>query len=322
MKYKGLDWLKGIAAFFIVGCHITLSPRTGAAEWMTHFCNMFVGVFGAISGFLLAVSLEKCRGVKTDILKKCRRLLPIYVFWTAFYVLVSLALGILDHNPDKIARLKDSHYWISVIFQGGASCHLWYIISLVYASVVVILLNAALPKLTQKGWVMLGWGGVLVYASTCFGKAHWALYDLRLFGFVVTGVGVYALKSKFRVEVEERIKAHFVLLIVALAGHALLNSVVPGFVRDWFVVVPLLFLATSNIKHQRSVRGLDFLASTSLGIYLLHPIFAAVACMLIKRFFSQPFGLIPVLLCWVGVWGISAAVASLLSKVKYFKNLL
>ena len=53
MKYNGLDLLRGIAAFGIVGCHLGLSPRTSGGEWVTALCNFNVGLFAAISGFLM-----------------------------------------------------------------------------------------------------------------------------------------------------------------------------------------------------------------------------------------------------------------------------
>jgi len=48
---NGIDWLRGIAAFGIVGCHLNLAPTTAADTLLRHFCDMNVGVFGCISGF-------------------------------------------------------------------------------------------------------------------------------------------------------------------------------------------------------------------------------------------------------------------------------
>ena len=53
MKYYGLDLLRGIAAFGIVGCHLGLAQRTTGGEWVTVLCNFNVGLFAAISGFLM-----------------------------------------------------------------------------------------------------------------------------------------------------------------------------------------------------------------------------------------------------------------------------
>lgn len=325
MKYRGLDWLKGIAAIFIVGCHVTLSPRTPAAEWTTHFCNTFVGVFAAVSGFLLSASLEKKRGMGGEIARRFRRLLPIYVFWSVFYVFFSLSLCLFEHNPGKIERLKDIHYWISVLFQGGASCHLWYIASLFYGSILVVLLNAVSPILMRNGVLLLCLGGTITMLSTCFGKAHWAIYDLRLLGFVLTGCAIYGMKGKsVVVYLQSRQLILWVILALALALHCVLDSFLPRFVRDWFVVVPILLLAARaslrNAGEKFSNGRCYSLLEYSLGIYLWHPLLAAFACRFVSRFFSSPFGVCPLLLCWIGVWIGAVFLTGISRRIPFFKG--
>lgn len=54
----GIDVLRGIAAFGIVGCHLLLLPMSNAGRLLTSCCDMNVGVFAALSGYLMAVSLK------------------------------------------------------------------------------------------------------------------------------------------------------------------------------------------------------------------------------------------------------------------------
>lgn len=236
MRYCGLDILRGFAAFFIVGCHIILPSRTDSAGMLMHFCNMFVGVFGVISGFLLGESIAKGRSMKQQIVRRCARLLPIYFAWSILYVLVSLGFGLIEHNGDKIARLWDYGYWAGVIFYGGASCHLWYVSSLFYGTLVIIIIS----KVVRRGASFLLLGGCAIAISTYLGKCHFALYELRLLGFMLTGYWLRIETKDCKNTGEYRVL--LVWLVFTILLHVMLRDVIHGFVRDWFVAIPLVKL--------------------------------------------------------------------------------
>ena len=54
MRFISLDLLRGIAAFGIVGCHLSLSPRTEGGVLVTSLCDFNVGLFAALAGFLMS----------------------------------------------------------------------------------------------------------------------------------------------------------------------------------------------------------------------------------------------------------------------------
>ena len=66
MRLYGIDLLRGIAAFGIVGCHLSLSPKTAAASWLLHFCDMNVAVFAVVAGYFthtgggISIVLDGC----------------------------------------------------------------------------------------------------------------------------------------------------------------------------------------------------------------------------------------------------------------------
>ena len=60
MRIVGLDLLRGISAFGIVGCHLLLNDRTDAGWFVTSLCDMNVAVFAALSGYVMA--FEKWNG--------------------------------------------------------------------------------------------------------------------------------------------------------------------------------------------------------------------------------------------------------------------
>ncbi len=51
MRLVSLDLLRGIAAFGIVGCHLSLSPRSEGGALVTSLCDFNVGLFAALAGF-------------------------------------------------------------------------------------------------------------------------------------------------------------------------------------------------------------------------------------------------------------------------------
>ena len=53
MRLIGIDLLRGVAAFGIVGCHLSLAPRTAGGELVTALCDFNVGLFAAVAGFLM-----------------------------------------------------------------------------------------------------------------------------------------------------------------------------------------------------------------------------------------------------------------------------
>ena len=90
VHFAGIDWLRGFAAFFIVGCHIGLLDRTVLGAKLTHFCDMNVGVLAAISGFLFfRRGISRPNADFGRILeKRIKRLLSMYLIWSLFYLAI------------------------------------------------------------------------------------------------------------------------------------------------------------------------------------------------------------------------------------------
>lgn len=86
MKYEGLGILRGLSAFGIVGVHLALSPITVAGSRIHALCDMNVGLFAAISGFLMYASLHK-ETFAAYVKKRSARLIPVYLVWTIIFIL-------------------------------------------------------------------------------------------------------------------------------------------------------------------------------------------------------------------------------------------
>ena len=59
MRIISLDLLRGIAAFGIVGCHLSLSPRSDGGALVTSLCDFNVGLFAALAGFLMSGAIMR-----------------------------------------------------------------------------------------------------------------------------------------------------------------------------------------------------------------------------------------------------------------------
>lgn len=147
MQYYGLNLLRGIAAFGIVGCHLGLSPRTLCGEWVTALCNFNVGLFAALSGFLMAP------GGEGYVKKRARRILPTYLVWSAFYIAATAVFDLVLDGGHLNERYYSLSNWLDVLFCGSAATHLWFLISLFYAQVFSMrcaLSWASLGKMAEK----------------------------------------------------------------------------------------------------------------------------------------------------------------------------
>ena len=308
--YVGIDCLRGIAAFFIVGCHIGLSDRTASGMALTHFCDLNVGVFAAISGFLLYASVAE--GSSTNIIKRILgkrigRLLPMYVIWSLFYLIVrfgtEFVFGRGGFSQDCAQGLS---FWGWVVFGGGAACTLWFLINLLYAQITICLFYRMVPRLLNNVWfvalcalAMLRWSVV--------DHGYLGYYTARLFSLVFLGWSIALCRRKM--------SACFwgwaMIAIASLAAHFFIGFI-PRFVRDFVCVVPILMCAISFVGDKFSGMMGDGLASTSMGVYLWHPLFVVGFQRIISKMVSAPYSVDVLLLAWVGTY-FFALVATILT---------
>lgn len=228
MRLYGIDFLRGIAAFGIVGCHLILAPRTASADWLTHFCDMNVAVFGVIAGFFTRASSDG--RASHDIIRRLKRLLPTYAVWTLVFLAASATFKISAH--DDLGQYARPSFWTSVVFFGGSSAHLWFLAVLAYTQVFALfLLHRKLPRWASA---VIGLSGILL--SVCV-NGWWGWYFFRLFGFVWIGIAVREIRwGDWR---------HFgMLTLMGLVAHVVFIGTFPAFVRDLFVAVPLVLFAT------------------------------------------------------------------------------
>lgn len=302
----GIDVLRGIAAFGIVGCHLLLLPMSNAGRLLTSCCDMNVGVFAALSGYLMAVSLK---GAWVDyICKRVFRIVPAYLAWTCIYLLVTAVFQYFGDGAVK-PRYAEPIWWARVFFWGSAATHLWFLASLLYAQ---ILMAALAPRLRKGLWFALS---LPLIGLSIWSTSWYVTYPLRLLAFLMLGYGMSGLSVDW-------ISCHRKLLWSAAGLGFLLHFVHwpfhSGFLKDWVAVIPILLLFASFKGGMNGRWGKlgSLLGQTSMGVYLLHPLFTKAFGIGIRQMFAAPYGTTAVLLDWLISWVAALLFAIILLRWK------
>ena len=303
MRYNGLQLLRGIAAFGIVGCHITLLERTQAGAFLLSFCDLNVGVFAAISGFLMAS--ERSVGWGEYVKKRAARILPTYLVWSVIFLVASAVFQYIGAGAVK-PRYGELNFWTNVVFKGGSSCHLWFLICLFYAQCLVGPV-CNMKKIGAPVFLALGFG--LIGLSSWLGGWYGA-YPLRLLGFLVTGIGIRRLLLPIGNA------TLFLLVVIALILHFVLHGLVFGFLLDWVVVCPTLILFSGlSFESESRLRLAGFLGCTSMGVYLIHPLFTAGIGVVTRKLVAAPYGVAPIAVNWIVCWGAALFLTFVLLRI-------
>lgn len=321
MRFTGIDLLRGIAAFGIVGCHLCLSPRTDGGNLVTALCDFNVGVFAAVAGFLM------CRRDKADQIgfgayleKRAKRLLPTYFFWSFVFVFATVSFDFLLDGGRLNPKYGTVPFWVRVVFGGDASTHLWFLVCLFYAQVVLWrCFRGCYGKWSGVMWIALGGAAIVgsVIMDNWFGR-----YPLRLVAFLMTG---YGLACCLCGDALKFFKRHRILIWClaggVLAAHVMARAATPGFIRDWIAVMPVLVaFVLLDFRGEGFVKIAGFLGATSMGIYLIHPLVTRGLSVAITRIAQSPYSAQIVLLEWIVAWSLSLAAAYLLGRLPVVKR--
>ena len=302
MYFSGIDWLRGIAAFFIVGCHIGLLERTAAGTAVTHFCDLNVGIFAAISGFLFA---QSCIGrvdidTKGILSKRVKRLLPLYVVWSVAYLIVRLGCG------GGLAKESEAgiRFFVWLIFGGGAACTLWFLINLLYATVFICAVLLVFPSLLNKWWFTLLLSCGMLYWSIV-DTGYLGYYSARLFAFVFLGWSLALCKSALPKN------AWFWLGVsmCCLVAHFVFSNTIHRFMRDFICAIPILMFFVAPIFKKTTKTG-RLLSSASLW----HPLFAVIVQRIVTKMLNVPYSAYIVLMAWIVVYSLALAATLVANK--------
>ena len=98
-----------------------------------------------------------------------------------------------------------------------------------------------------------------------------------------------------------------------LVGHVMLGGRISGFVKDWFLVGPILLaFAGMDVKGGRFMKVATAFGATSMGIYLIHPLITRGLSVIITNLLQPPYSAQIVLVEWFLAWVLSLVVAYVL----------
>lgn len=314
---QGLDLLRGIAAFGIMGCHLSLFPRTTGGDLVISLCDFNVGVFAALAGFLMWGAKGSWREYAA---RRVQRLLPTYFVWTIVFILMTALFDLVYDGGHLNPRYMTSSFWWRVVLIGGSARQLWFIACLFYAQLALFkMFSCYNGKLQGLMWIFAG--GFMI-AGSALSPEWFARYPLRLVAFLVTGYGIGCCfhAGLFNGFLKRR-SLVWCTAIGMLIAHVASRGVVHGFVRDWLAVGPVLLAFVGlEIRSSRFQKVAAILDATSMGVYLVHPLVTRGLSVLVTRAFQPPYVAWIVLGEWIAAWLISFALAVVLKRMPVAKR--
>ena len=301
-QYHGLSILRGLAAFGIVGTHLNLEPSSAAARIFLDFTDMGVGIFATVSGFLMMRSIDSSNfSFMAYIRKRAGRLLPTYFVWTLIYLIATCSFDMLLDGGQIDPRFSCWHTWVDIVFWGAGAVQLWFLIELLYVQILVAGAYRLFPRILRA--ISLPLCLAMIILSTAFRQhGHFFFYFVRLLAYVMGGIWLYLQHEWLKKQIRQLV----IMVVAAIALHLLLRGCVPLFVRDFICALPIVALAI--VLPIGASQFADFLARTSMGVFLVHALPAAFLGFLFRKHFSAPYGCWVVMADWVAVVALSLGV--------------
>lgn len=203
-RLNELDALRGIATFFVVFHHYTMNRPQSNNFWQTGF--LAVDLFFVVSGFVITMTLEKCRTSKEFLLKRAIRIYPTFWLCMTITTLVLLKFGFEHWNTQTLIKYLSNltlfHFYLGQQSMDG-----------VYWTLVVelwfYLLMALVFKLTKADkldtpiavtLLLLTLFGIYTIVSPLSPRYHGLVYGLApilfLFPNLLAGICFYLIMFK------------------------------------------------------------------------------------------------------------------------------
>ena len=177
--YNSIDLFKLIMAFMVVAIHTHPLENCTNSDLLKAYdllAFMAVPYFFLASGYLLAIKMSWPCANNTDnanrLLKHTKRIIKMYLTWTAIYLPLAIYHFICSGTPPIKAILL---YIRGLFFVGEQynSWPLWYLLSTIYTLIVIYVLLYVKKKSTVPALILLS-----VFASVfSIGISHFVVYE-------------------------------------------------------------------------------------------------------------------------------------------------
>lgn len=311
---RELDYLRGFSALAVIAVHVSMSAtRTPAADLLC-LLNVFVyiiahfavPVFIFISGWVLALRYAGAYSVPAYYRRRARTILPPYLFFTGFFLLVSVEGAV------HLAGVPDPGTAAGALLMGTAAYHLWFFVLIIQLYLLYPLIVGGYDAFDRAGAALylllaLLFGQVLwnvgAHVFGAFAGAEWypvliRLFPSHLFYFVL---GIHAARHTDRLRSALRSFSPAWVLAAAATGALLLGGIwVAAVLRYgsfsgatlavfcvyrileplyYVPVIAVLILAAGRLEAAggRLSGAARSFGEHSFGIYLIHPLIIA-AC--------------------------------------------
>lgn len=137
--YQGIDIFKFMCALLIVFMHTYCHDYGQLGKWFHQvITTIAVPYFFIVSGFFFTKGLLRNQDIKTYRNKYLKRVTLMYIFWSIITLPVSWFLIIAKGHPDYSFILKII-YQLRLFFFTGSLGIYWYILALIYNSLIIYL---------------------------------------------------------------------------------------------------------------------------------------------------------------------------------------
>lgn len=331
---NGVDLFKFICAFFVALLHLHFleNEAPAASFWLTQYlCRLGAPYFFVAGGYLLFRGTDPDHFSMERPLRYIRKVLRIYLIWTAIYFIPTLAYQILPaQNPGRMLL-----FWLRDTVFVGSYTHLWYLNATIFS---VLLISLLLKRGKSLGFILILSG--LLYCVGLTGQAYyvvwtpvrenlpglWTVLDAfkwiipttrcGLFeGFFLMSLGLYTAVNQPKLNLSKTCGL-FVLFMALWAGEVwLVNSRGWNKAQDMYIfMVPavLFFFRISLLLPLKDRPVYKELRESSMLIYYIH-LFVFVCT---KKFFATVWGDTPdTVLRFIIVMGITYALTLAIKKL-------
>lgn len=137
--YQGIDIFKFICALLIVFMHTYCHDYGQLGKWFHQvITTIAVPFFFIVSGFFFTKGLLRNQDIKTYRNKYLKRIIQMYLIWSIITLPISWFLIIAKGHPDYSFILKII-YQLRLFFFTGSLGIYWYILALIYNSLIIYL---------------------------------------------------------------------------------------------------------------------------------------------------------------------------------------
>ena len=304
-RYYGFDTVRSISALLVVGCHLPIQTSESAA-WCFRYNQFAVPLFAAISGFLLSQSVDRDT-TETILRKRVARILPLHIVWTVVYLIAFSLTDYFLNIPDGYLRNMSLIFLVKAFLRGCATVHLWFLPSLLCSSIALVFLDRFLPR--QK-WLYLV-VSALVLSLGAVRNSHFVLYDMRLFGYLLMGFGLFRILGG--ATFTNLAKAAIPFWCIGVLSFSWLRNLLPDFCLEYVIV--LMTMIVFSDKRIPGNRISAFFSSTSLHVYLVHLLVAYFVTVAIRHFYRNPLGPLMVISMWLFIFFFSAVFSFFCGKL-------